>query len=56
VAALRDEAEVMPPAGDLPESLGAAEFQSRYGGPDGAGTARLRAEIDARVDALPAWR
>lgn len=48
------EGALLPPVADLPEGLGQAEFQRRYGGVGGAGYQRLLAEIEARLDGLPA--
>ncbi|MCU0928918.1 MAG: hypothetical protein MUE62_06945 [Burkholderiaceae bacterium] len=47
------DADLMPDARDLPEFLPEREFAARYGGVGGAGYERLRAEIEARIDALP---
>lgn len=56
LAAGVQESDFMPPTGDLPEFLPEREFVARFGGVGGAGYARLLAEIDARVDALPLLR
>ncbi|HSW03456.1 hypothetical protein [Aquabacterium sp.] len=56
LAAGAQEADWMPAASDLPESLPEAEFLARYGGIGGAGYQRLLAEIEARVAALPVLR
>jgi hypothetical protein len=50
------EADFMPTASDLPESLPEAEFIKRYGGVGGAAYKRMLAEIEARVDALPVFQ
>lgn len=47
------DADLMPDARDLPEFVPEREFVARYGGVGGAGYERLRAEIEARLDALP---
>ncbi len=56
LAAGASEADFMPDARDLPEFLPEAEFIARYGGVGGAAYQRLRADIEARVDALPLLR
>jgi hypothetical protein len=50
------DADLMPEARDLPEFLPEREFVARYGGVGGAGYERLRAEIEARLDASPLLR
>ena len=50
------DADLMPDARDLPEFVPEREFVARYGGVGGAGYERLRAEIEARLDALPLLR
>jgi uncharacterized protein YfiM (DUF2279 family) len=52
IAAGATEADFMPEARDLPESLPEAEFVARYGGVGGAAYNRMLADIEARVDAL----
>lgn len=52
-ATLQDEADVLPPLDDLPSGLSEAEFRNRFGGVDSAEYARLVAEIERRIDALP---
>ncbi len=56
VAAGLSDAGLMPPAGDLPESLPEDVYITRYGGPQGAGHLRMLAEIEARLDRLPLYR
>lgn len=50
------EADVMVAARDLPESMPEAEFKRRFGGVDAPAYARMIAEIDGRIAALPAYR
>lgn len=50
------EAELMPPARDLPEHMSAGEFERRFGGIDGPAYRRMMAEIEARIDRLPLYR
>lgn len=50
------DADLMPDARDLPEFVPEREFVARYGGVGGAGYERMRAEIEARLDALPLLR
>jgi len=56
VAAGLSDADLLPPASDLPEHLPEAEFTARYGGVGGAGYQRLLAAIESRIDALPMFR
>ena len=56
LAAGATEADVMPAASDLPESLSEAELIARYGGVGAAPYNRMLAEIEARVAALPLYR
>ncbi len=50
------EADVMPHAADLPESMPEGEFKRRFGGIGEPPYVAMLAEIDRRVDALPALR
>lgn len=50
------DAELMPDARDLPEFLTQAEFARRYGGVGQPAFERLRATIEARLDALALYR
>lgn len=50
------EADLMPPARDLPEHMTAAEFKRRFGGVDSPDYARMMAEIEARIARLPLYR
>jgi hypothetical protein len=56
IAAGVAEADLMPEASDLPESLPEDEFVKRFGGVGGVAYKRMLAEIEARVDALPVFR
>lgn len=53
LAAPLAESALLPPIDDLPEGLGARDFQRHFGGIDGPGYRRLLADIDARLDRLP---
>jgi hypothetical protein len=50
------DAALMPDARDLPEFLTQAEFARRYGGVGQPAFERLRAQIEARLDALALYR
>ncbi len=50
------EADIMPPARDLPENLREAEFDRRYGGVDAPEYQRVVTEIDRRVAACRLYR
>jgi uncharacterized protein YfiM (DUF2279 family) len=50
------ESDVMVAARDLPEAMSEAEFKRRFGGVDAPAYARMVAEIDGRIAALPAYR
>jgi hypothetical protein len=50
------ESDVMVAARDLPEAMPEAEFKRRFGGVDAPAYARMIAEIDGRIAALPAYR
>ncbi len=50
------DAALMPDARDLPEFLTQAEFARRYGGVGQPAFERLRAQIEARLDALALHR
>jgi len=50
------EADLMPPARDLPEHMTAAEFERRFGGVDSPAYLDMMAEIEARIDRLPLYR
>ncbi|MEO7152578.1 MAG: hypothetical protein ABIX46_12835 [Burkholderiaceae bacterium] len=56
VGAGATEADVMPEARDLAESMPEAEFVARYGGVGAERYNRVKAEIEARVAALPLYR
>lgn len=47
------EADLMPATAGLAEGLSEADFVAQYGGAQGEGTQRLRAEIDRRLGTLP---
>ena len=51
-----NEADFMPPAADLPESMAEPEFKRRFGGVGAPPYVAMVAEIDRRVSALPALR
>ncbi len=50
------ESDVMPPWADLPEFMGEAEFQRRYGGVGAPAYEAMVTEIERRVAALALWR
>ena len=50
------ESDVIVDARDLPEAMPEAEFKRRFGGVDAPAYARMIAEIDGRIAALPAYR
>jgi uncharacterized protein YfiM (DUF2279 family) len=50
------EADIMPPARDLPENLREGEFDRRYGGVDAPEYQRVVTEIDRRVAACRLYR
>ena len=50
------DADLMPPARDLPEHLGEAQFRSRFGGPGDPRYLRITEEIERRLDTLPLYR
>lgn len=50
------EADLMPPARDLPEHMNASEFQRRFGGVDSPPYLNMMAEIEARINRLPLYR
>jgi hypothetical protein len=50
------EADIMPPAADLPENMPDAEFKRRFGGVGQPAYLSMMAEIERRVDALPVLR
>lgn len=50
------DADLMPPARDLPEHLSEAEFRSRFGGLDDPRYLRVAEEIERRLDTLPLYR
>jgi len=56
LAAGLDDAALLPPVGDLPESMKADEFRRRFGGPDAPAYRRMSDEIDRRLDALALFR
>ncbi len=55
-AATQAEAVLLPPVTELPEGMQLAEFNRRFGGVDGAGSRRLRADIERRLSTLPLYR
>lgn len=50
------DADLMPPARDLPEHMGEAQFRSRFGGPGDPRYLRITEEIERRLDTLPLYR
>ena len=50
------DTDLVPPAQDLPEYLGEAEFLRRFGGVGAPAYNALLAEIDRRIEALPLLR
>ena len=56
LAAGLGEADLMPPARDLPEHMNAAEFERRFGGVDSPAYLDMMAVIEARIDRLPLYR
>jgi hypothetical protein len=50
------DADLMPAAADLPENLSQREFQRRFGGVDAAAYREMVERIEARIEALPAYR
>lgn len=56
VAAGVQDRDLLPEVADLPEDLQEREFIARFGGVGGAAYNRLRADIEARVGALPLLR
>jgi hypothetical protein len=50
------EDALVPDLADLPEFMTAAEFTRQYGGVGGAGYAKMQADIERRVGALPLYR
>lgn len=55
-AAHLEDRDLLPEVADLPEALSEAEFTRLFGGTGGPEFARLSAEIDRRLDALPLYR
>ncbi len=47
---------LLPPVADLPEFIGAREFAARFGGVGAPAYEAVRAEIEARLDALDLYR
>jgi len=56
LAAGVQEPDLLPPVADLPESMGAAEFQRRFGGVDAPAYQAMLREIEARLDRLDLLR
>lgn len=56
LAAGMAETACFPSVAGLPEGVDSATFAQAYGGMTGAETARWRAEVERRVDALPLYR
>lgn len=52
LSTVRRSAELLPDVSDLPEFLGAREFEARYGGVGAPAFEAQRAEIEARIAAL----
>jgi hypothetical protein len=50
------QSEFFPEVADLPEFMTEAEFKRRFGGIGQPGYQRMMADIERRVDALPALR
>lgn len=50
------EADLMPPAGDMPENMTEAEFKRRFGGVDAPGYRQTLAEIERRIGACRLYR
>jgi hypothetical protein len=53
LAAGLNEAQLLPPMDDLPESMAEAEFQRRFGGVGAPAYQAKLADIEARLDRLP---
>jgi hypothetical protein len=47
---------LMPETGDLPEFMPEPEFKRRFGGVGAPEYARMMAEIEARIAALPLYQ
>jgi len=50
------DGDIIPPLADLPEYLGAREFQQRYGQPGSPAYRQLTDEIERRLHTLPLYR
>jgi hypothetical protein len=50
------DADLMPAAADLPENLSQREFRRRFGGMDAPPYREMVERIEARIEALPAYR
>jgi hypothetical protein len=50
------DADLMPAAADLPENLSQGEFRRRFGGMDAPPYRAMVERIEARIEALPAYR
>lgn len=51
-----EEDAIMPEVRDLPEHMGAAEFERRFGGVGSAAYEEMRREIERRIDACALYR
>ena len=51
-----DDAQLLPPVADLPESLHGVEFSSRFGNHQSAAFKAMQQEIERRLDTLPIYR
>ncbi|PKO48074.1 MAG: hypothetical protein CVU31_07545 [Betaproteobacteria bacterium HGW-Betaproteobacteria-4] len=50
------DSDLIPPIGDLPESISTAEFRRRFGNTGSPAYRQLTAEIERRLDALPLYK
>lgn len=48
--------DLVPPLGDLPESIGAIEFQRHFGSTSSPAYRQLTAEIERRLDSMPLYQ
>lgn len=56
LANIRDYAEVLPDASDLPENLSDQQFQARFDSTDSEAYQALLKQIDGRIEDLPIYR
>lgn len=50
------DSDLIPVISDLPEAIGAADFQRRFGGTASPAYQQLTAEIERRLDAMPLYK